>query len=198
MISRASKSSILQGFAKSRSMLAGNTAYDPAATFLIERVTVGAGGAANVTFSSIPSTYKHLQIRAISRESTGGFGQGYLQFNSDTGNNYATHNLNGNGSSVGAGATASTSKISIAAIPGPNQSSNIFGATVIDILDYTNTSKYKTTRAFAGTDANGSGYVWLSSGVWQNTNAVSTISIVTDNASNWAQYTTFALYGFTG
>ena len=104
----------------------------------IATVTVGALGAANVTFSSIPSTYKHLQIRGIVRELTGGFDQAFMQFNSDTGTNYATHNLNGNGSSAGAGATTTTSSMSVAAIPGVNQSANVFGGTVIDILLYLN------------------------------------------------------------
>ena len=159
----------------------------------IATVTVGALGAANVTFSSIPSTYKHLQIRGIVRELTGGFDQAFMQFNSDTGTNYATHNLNGNGSSAGAGATTTTSSMSVAAIPGVNQSANVFGGTVIDILDYANTNKYKTVRSLSGTDNNGSGYVWFASGLWQNTNAVSTITIST--SSNFVQYTQFALYG---
>jgi hypothetical protein len=159
----------------------------------IATVTVGAGGSSTISFTSIPSTYKHLQIRLFGRQDTGGFDQAHLQFNSDTGNNYATHNLNGNGSTAGAGATTSTNKISISAFPGPNQTSSVFAGSVVDILDYTNTSKYKTTRALSGVDANGSGYVWFASGLWQNTNAVSSITLVC--GGNFVQYTSAALYG---
>jgi len=70
--SRASNSSILQGFPKSRSLLAGNTAYIPGDFQSISTVTVGAGGSSSITFNSIPSTYSHLQIRALSRSQRSG------------------------------------------------------------------------------------------------------------------------------
>jgi hypothetical protein len=159
----------------------------------LQTVTVGSGGASSITFSSIPSTYTHLQIRGIVREASGGFDQAFMQLNSDSGSNYATHNLNGNGSSAGAGATTSTTSMSVAAIPGSNQSSSVFGATVIDILDYANTNKYKTVRSLSGTDNNGSGYAWFASGLWQNTNAVTNITIF--STYNFVQYSQFALYG---
>ena len=41
----------------------GGTSYESIAT-----VTVGAGGSSSISFTSIPSTYKHLQIRAITRD----------------------------------------------------------------------------------------------------------------------------------
>ena len=160
-------------------------------------MTVGSGGSASVTFSSIPSTYTHLQIRGIIRQSTGGFDQALAQFNSDTGNNYARHTLLGDGSTASAEATASTNKVSFAVIPGSNQTASVFGATVVDILDYTNTNKYTTTRALAGVDNNGSGYDWFSSGLWQNTAAITTITI-TPGAGNFVEYTQFALYGIKG
>ena len=65
-------------------------------------------------------------------------------------------------------------------------------AGVVDILDCSNTSKYKTMRALCGTDTNGGGEVGLFSGVWQSTSAISSITI---SFSNIAQYSTFALYG---
>ena len=149
--------------------------------------------AASITFSGIPSTYTHLQLRLFSRAAAGGFDQAFLQFNGDTGNNYATHYLQGNGSAAGAGATSSTSKISVAAIPGSSQNANVFGGSVIDILDYANTSKNKTTRALSGVDNNGDGYAWFASGVWISTSAATSITLLASNS--FAQYTSAALYG---
>jgi hypothetical protein len=178
--------------------LAGNAAYvEPGDYESISTVTVGSGGSANVTFSSIPATYTHLQIRGIIRQSTTGFDQALLQFNSDTGTNYARHNINAEGGTAAAEAGTSVNKISIAAIPGSSQTASVFGATVVDILDYKNTNKYTTTRALAGTDSNGSGYVWFASGLWQNTAAITTITI-TPGAGNFVEYTQFALYGIKG
>ncbi len=66
-VSRVKTSSILQGFPKSRSLLAGNAYFQPTAYESIATTTVGAGGTSTITFSSIPSTYTHLQIRGIGR-----------------------------------------------------------------------------------------------------------------------------------
>ena len=151
-----------------------------------------------IEFTSIPQTYTHLQIRGIARGAVvgTGFHQAYMQFNSDTGANYSTHYLSGDGASASSSATASSDFITIAAIPGTNNTASVFGGFVLDILDYTNTNKYKTTRSLAGADANGSGYAWFSSGNWRNTNAITSIRLYANTGSNvFAQYSSFALYG---
>jgi len=153
----------------------------------IATVTVGAGGASSSSFTSIPSTYKHLQIRWISRSSGGAYNP-TIQFNSDTGSNYAWHYIDGNGSSASSGNTANTNNILLPAI---SNNANIFATGIIDILDYSNTNKFKTTRTFQGVDYNGSGAIDLFSGLWRSTSAISSILL---NFSS-AQYSQFALYG---
>jgi hypothetical protein len=153
----------------------------------------GTGASATITFTSIPSTYKHLQIRAIARTASGT--GAYLQYNSDTGSNYTRHYLEGNGTTVAAGAGTSQTKIDyLAAIS--NASTN--GINIVDILDYANTSKYKTTRIMQGFDTNGTGQAGLGSGLWMSTSAISTITITTSNGANFATTTQFALYGIKG
>jgi hypothetical protein len=71
-------------------------------------------------------------------------------------------------------------------------------AIVADIFDYTNTSKYTTMRTLAGCDTNGNGEMGFKSGLWMNTNAVTTITIVNNDSSNFSQYSSFALYGIKG
>jgi hypothetical protein len=182
----------------SRSTQAGNSIILPGDYESIATVTVGSGGAANVEFTSIAADWTHLQIRAISKDTTAGTGIEllYLQFNSDTGNNYATHRLEGNGTSASAGANTTTSAIRTGVNTQAN-STSIFAATIIDILDYANTNKYTTTRSLTGADKNGSGEVAIRSGVWMNTNAVTSIKL-TSNVANLAQYSHFALYGIKG
>ena len=164
----------------------------------IATVTVGAGGAAEITFTSIPSTYQHLQVRGILREATGGYDQLYLQINTDTANNYAKHALYGDGSTVTSTGNATQNHISLAPIPGSNQTASVFMGAVVDLLDYKNTNKYKTIRSLSGVDTNGSGYAWFSSGLWQNTNAITSLKLYTSSAANIAQYSSFALYGIKG
>ena len=170
-------------------LFAPSGAYDSIAT-----VTVGSA-TSSITFSSIPSTYTHLQIRSITRQNGGGTEIGLMQFNSDSASNYARHRLVGNGSTATAG--AATSQTSILVGETPAAASNIFGANVIDILDYANTNKYKTVRAIGGWDENGGGESNLRSGLWMSTSAISSITI-TLSAQQYVQYSQFALYGIKG
>jgi hypothetical protein len=165
----------------------------------ISTVTVGGGGAADVEFTSIPATYTHLQIRAIGKASgSGGAENPVLRFNSDSGNNYAAHRLQANGSTASADAFTSVAQIRCGFVPDSSGGvTSMFGNIIVDILDYANTNKYKTVRLLGGADLNGSGTVILSSGLWQNTAAITSIKIF-NNGLNWVQYTQFALYGIKG
>jgi hypothetical protein len=167
----------------------------------IATVSVGSGGAADVEFTSIPATYTHLQIRGIARSARSGETDDNiaLQFNADTGSNYAYHDLQGNGSTATAGAASSATSIRVAKVSAASATASVFGVCVFDILDYANTNKYKTTRSLNGFDNNGSGNAVLFSGLWQNTNAITSIKLFSQTgANNFAQYSHFALYGIKG
>jgi hypothetical protein len=165
----------------------------------ISTVTVGSSGSASVTFSSIPATYTHLQIRYISRSSRADITDWIkITINSDTGNNYTYHYLRGNGEYANAGAIASNNCIFAGQSVAQTGGANMFGANVVDILDYANTNKYKTVRSLNGEDRNGAGFVYLESGVWMNTNAVSTLTLTCGSGGTWQQYSHFALYGIKG
>jgi len=169
---------------------APNGAYDALAT-----VTVPSGGAASITFAGIPTGYKHLQIRAIARGSDAGSSRMEMRFNGDTGSNYSYHYVYGDGSAAYGGGAGSDSSIYLNRIAGSGTTASVFGAEVLDILDYADINKYKTLRAITAFDANGSGEVHLNSGSWRNTSAISSISITAEGAAGFAQYTQFALYG---
>ena len=189
--------SVLQGGAGAGAA----TAYESIST-----VTVGSGGSSTVTFSSIPSTYTHLQIRIFGQTSRGTYGSDELTMrvgngSVDTGSNYSVHNLTGNGASVSSGGSANTSNINLNYKLGTT-TSNAFGVLIIDILDYANTNKYKTVRNLTGVDINGTvagfgGEIELSSGSWRSLSSINTITFTPTNA-NFTQYTSFALYGIKG
>jgi hypothetical protein len=167
----------------------------------IATVTVGAGGAANVTFSSIPSTYKHLQIRGIARPTAGTNPpyNSFMVFNSDTSANYSGHLLRGDGSSATSVSASSIAAARVAYGLASNSLSNTFNSQIIDILDYADTNKYKTVRTLGGYDVNGSGWVTFVSSLWQSTTAITSISLnVSETSGNFAQYSSFALYGIKG
>lgn len=171
---------------------------DTGAMFPLQVVTVGALGTSSVTFSNIPNTYAHLQIRGIARDSsTASFGTNFwIRFNGDgisTGI-YTLHYLQGNGSAASASANANWNQSPAGFSPYASNASGIFGATIVDILDYASTNKNKVVRTFTGYDANGSGFILLSSGMRIDTSAVTSIEVSAGNAG-FTQYTTFALYG---
>jgi hypothetical protein len=176
-------------------LFAPSGAYDSIAT-----TTLGSS-ASSVTFSSIPSTYTHLQVRAIVRSTTGGTAQDEVQLtmNSDTGSNYAYHFIYGNGGSAVAAAASSQTYIRSAFAPRASATANSFGGLVIDILDYTNTSKNTTIRSLAGGDLNNTeGLIALCSGLWMNTAAITSLTFKPESGNSFPQYTQFALYGIRG
>jgi hypothetical protein len=169
----------------------------PAATNSYESIQTitAAGGETSFTFSSIPSTYKHLQVRSIFRPSA--IAWLAARFNADTGTNYSRHDLRGDGSSASAEAGVSVNLMYLHLYL-PTPATNVFGAGVTDILDYTNTSKNTTVRALGGADANGSGSIDLTSAAWLNTSAVTSMTLTTNNGSTFTAGSSFALYGIKG
>jgi hypothetical protein len=116
-----------------------------------------------------------------------------MTFNSDSGTNYASHLLSGNGSSALAYSEVNGTYIYTNAVPASTATASVFGIVVMDILDYADTNKNKTVRSLSGLDANGSGGVELGSGLWRNTTAINTLKVVA--IGSLVQYTQFALYG---
>ena len=187
-------SPILGIYASSMQPALNATSYESIAT-----VTVGAGGSSSISFSSIPSTYKHLQLRYIARSSAAVTEDSVtLRFNSDSGSNYSYHWLYGNGSSAQAAGYATKTLIYPFSVPGASFLASAYQATIIDILDYADTNKYKTMRELMGyTDNSTGGKLVFASGLWQSTSAINAISLVADSG-NWAQYSQFALFGIKG
>lgn len=181
------------------SMLAGNPKYVPSSFNFIATATVSSP-VSSITFSSIPSTYKHLQIRGICRNTAnvGGDAPG-MRFNSDTASNYSLHNINANGTSATVFNLASDTN----AMFGYNTAdasygSNIFASIVVDILDYADTNKYKTLFSRYGSDNNGSPRNnGLMTANWRSTSAISSITLAPYpfTTNTWVAGTTFALYG---
>ena len=182
-----------------RSVMAGNSLILPGDYESIATVSLASGNTGYLVFNSIPQTFKHLQIRALTRDNAG-FAQCnmYLQFNTEyTGGNYGWHRLAGDGASVSVSQFTATSQIWIGNGGGNGAAANIFGIAVIDVLDYADTNKYKTARGLSGMDRNGSGYIGLHSGYWASTSAITSLRLSSDNGV-WGGFTHIGLYGIRG
>lgn len=164
--------------------------------FHIASATPGNGTA--VTFANISQTFSHLQLRIFGRgaSATSTASVGITINNDNTANIYYLHELIGNGSSPTSSATPNNQFTTFGnRTTGSTATANVFGNFIIDILDYTNTSKNKTLRSIGGVDLNGSGTVGLNSGLYLSTAAVSSLLINSDGG--WAAGSRIDLYGIT-
>ena len=176
----------------------------------IQTFTVGAGGTASITFGSggtIPQTYKHLQLRILGQTNRGTYGidEMYMRFNGDTGTNYSWHSLTGQGSGtpVTNNSGSGTNYAFLGAGSIGTTTGGSFGASICDIVDYSNTSKNKTARNLSGVDLNGTvsglgGWITLDSSSWRSTSAITSITLTPANGTIFTQYSSFALYGIKG
>lgn len=185
-----------------RSVMAGNSLILPGDYESIATTTVGSGGASSVTFSSIPSTFTHLQVRIIARSARSAWGDTLqVRINGDTGANYYGHYLLGDGANPSAGSYGATTGLvycgQTAAASAP---SGTMGVSIIDILDYKSTNKNKVIRILDGADNNSAnGAIGFRSGAWNNSStAINSLVFSVDSATNFQQYSHFALYGIRG
>lgn len=177
--------------------LLSSTSYESIAT-----TTVGATAVSSISFTSIPATFTHLQLRSIVRGSKVAAYSDFqnASFNSDTTyTNYVTHYTHGDGANTGSTQHTQAAGTYACLSEQANNSiaANVFAFSIADILDYANTSKYKTIRRLGGWDGNGSGESYFTSSLWMSTSAINSITI-TPPSGTILQYSSFALYGIKG
>jgi hypothetical protein len=184
----------LLGILQSQTLAAGGAgAYD-----LLE-TTVLTSSASSVSFTSIDQSYTHLQIRMTSRlDGTGTVSQLRARLNSDTGSNYNSHFLQGDGSSVSSfGYSGSESYHRLSNQVNGGTTANSFQAGVLDILDYTNASKNTTLRHLYGFHTAEATRIGLWSSAYFQTTAVSGVEIF-PSGDNFISGSRFSLYGVKG
>lgn len=183
--------------AASNSITPLGTSFESIAT-----VTVGSGGAALITFTDGGSwsNYTHLQIRVLAKTDRNDPNDAlFPYFNNDTSQNYWSSSMWGEGTGTAQIArTPGTGMYYNGWIPGAVSNSSVFGANIIDILDFRNTNKYKTVKTYGGYSNNTNGLSSLISGAWLSTSAITVIKITPTVGSNFVQYSKFALYGIKG
>jgi hypothetical protein len=170
----------------------------PAVATSFESISTVALSSSNgtITFSSIPSTYKHLQIRMFAASTNGTVADAYIRFNNDSTATYFCHQMRGGGSGTAQGFSYTTQN-QMVITSNTGQSSTGFSAAVCDVLDYQNTNKNKTIRSLNGYDLNGSGEAIFWSGAWNSTAAITRIDITLSGGTFYAN-SHFALYGIKG
>lgn len=167
----------------------------------IQTVIASNGSIAAIEFTSIPSTYKDLLIKA-SLHGTNNDHQFAMQmrFNdSSATSQYYTEGLSGYGRGTGDWGVTGQSGLSYLYTGNPVSNpgtSTIFGNVEIYIGDYANTSWYKTyvEEVHSASDSNSFVFQQLICGTWLNNNAINKISIYNEYGQ-FAQYSTATIYG---
>ena len=156
----------------------------------LDKITV-VSATSSITFSSIPSTYTDLVIVSNFGTTASGNSVG-LRFNGDTGSNYSTTQVNAptpfGGSWRGTNQTSSTVFGSPIASGTP---STLIAYGTINIPNY---SKNNINKSILSRYGYGSGEVIGASGLWRNTNAITSITLVCVGTTLLAG-STFELYG---
>lgn len=211
-ISRFSTSTVAQGLPKYQKLWDGTSTYSPSSYYSIATATVTSGGTGSITFSSIPQTFKHLQVRISTRAiAAGDYTYGTFRVGNtsvDTGYNYWYHGLSGIGTTatpIGAASGSNNYANYALSMPGDAMSSNLFGTAVLDIYDYTSTGAFKTMKSIFGYSNNDGGSsdtmkgrAGINTSIWRNTSAIDTLNFADSGGYNFAQYTTISLYGIKG
>ena len=155
--------------------------YEPIAT-----TTLGSA-ASSVTFSSIPATYTDLVLVTNTQRQATGFGPvGFVaQFNGDTGSNYSDTYLIGDGSTATSSRATSQTSIFVGLAPDSQ-----WGNSIIQIMNYSNSTTYKTSLTRINTTTN---YTAAAVGLWRNTAAINSINL--SGSANILAGSTFTLYG---
>ena len=163
-------------------MAAGAT-YEPIATTTLGTST------ATVTFSSFSGYTDLILVCNIISVNSGGSSS--LQFNSDTGSNYSYTRLDGDGTTAVSGRASNTTTIYLSG--NGDTSTTVPSTTITQIMNYSNTTTYKTILS-RGSWNGASKETDTRVGLWRNTNAITSISILA-YAQNFATGSTFTLYG---
>ena len=161
---------------------------------LISSVTVGAGGASSIDFTSIPATYTDLLFLLSTRNTTATTQQTVWIYSiNGVTSSFTDRVLRADGSSASSFVPGET-PLYIGQNPAANATANTFANHSIYIPNYLS-SNYKSISIDSVQETNATtAYMGFTAGLWSNTSAITSVSFTPDS-NNFAQYSTAYLYG---
>lgn len=149
------------------------------------------------TFSSIPQTYKTLQLMiTYLHNAASSYDDLYIRINGDSGSNYTFHQIAGNGTDPRSQYNTATS---IQPAPNNTNGGSVFTVAVVDFVDYSRTGKFRPVQSVAGFDKNGSGDVQARHMMWMNSaDPITSLTITYATGATFDARSEFALYGIKG
>lgn len=171
-------------------------AYPAGLSLIAENILASA--ASSVTFSSIPATFRSLELRMTARSNVAAaFASTFLRFNGDTGANYDHQQLFGQGGTAGASEVFLGTSISIGEVAAATAPSGQSGIMIVQIPFYRNTAFWKSLSSqhmLSLGNASTNMYSKLWAGRWRSTSAVTSVTIGCASGS-FITDSSFSLYG---
>lgn len=160
----------------------------------IATVTVGAGGAASMDFSSISGSYTDLLVWVSARNSSSSINDDLLMRFNGSSSSYSNRSIYASGSSVGSNSPF-TDKIYGGSINGNTSTGSTFSNNLLYIPNYAG-SAYKSVSVDAVQENNATtAYMNIIAGLWSNTSAITSISLFPTASTIFLQYSTATVYG---
>ena len=154
---------------------------------LIDSTTLGSAES-SVTFSSIPSTFTDLILVCNFGTSQGSNDGLMFRVNGDTASNYSLTRLTGDGSNASSTRQTSSTSIIVGGVSGVDTTT----VAIYQLMSYSNTTTYKT---ILGRNNHPASLLNAGVGLWRNTSAVTSITVLPENAATLRADSTFTLYG---
>jgi hypothetical protein len=139
-----------------------------------------------VTLSSIPSTYTDLIFVVTGAQSS--TGSGWLRVNGDTGTNYSSTGIRGDGSAAASYRRTNESSmlLTFSGVTGSNAN------WIIQLMNYSNTT---TNKSIINRFNSASSETLSNVGLWRSTSAINSVTIYLDGTANFTAGSTFSIYG---
>jgi len=160
---------------------------------LLDEIVVGVGGAANIDFTSISGSYRHLKI--FYRIKSEGAGNDVLmRLNNDSGSNY-TFNLDRAIAGTASAATAGATSLDVGMVPATGDTYEGTGEITVPYYS-TGTVTRSVFSLYAGANASGM-HTGNTSGVWTGTAAITRITFIVGGGVDFKEGSIMSLYGIT-
>jgi hypothetical protein len=168
--------------------------YEPLATVTLDSAQ------RVINFTNIPQNYTDLVLVVSLRANTGQYPILLMLLNNDSSALYSRTYLAGDGTSATSARQTGFSQV----YPGPgsvvgiSDGANTFSTGVINLMDYSNSTTFKTILSRDAVPPNSTGGIGATHAyvnLWRNTQPITSIAINTNNGNNYEAGSTFSLYG---
>lgn len=168
--------------------------------FKLSQIDVPSGGVATITFSSIPQNYTDLMVlfSLRSNRTTANTDDLLVTFNNDSGTNYSTRLINGDGSTTACINYGPTTSFIFSSYSTDLDTANTFGNGTMYIPNYTSSTLPKDVQCDQVAENNAGGAVKglsFNAGYYTGTAAITRIALAPRIGTLFNQYSSVSLYG---